>query len=194
MSTADDEPRPGDVTVLLGKLGKNEPLVREHLYRLVEKELRRRADAFMAQQKPLYNLQTTVLIDDAFRKLVDDPRISWDNREHFYCLAAKVMRQVMVDAARKEKAERRGGGLARASLEEVAEPMAQQPAASLDLLVLDEALTRLEADHPQWAKVVELRFYGGRTNEEVASILQVSVPTVKNYWKAARGFLHRELQ
>jgi RNA polymerase sigma-70 factor (ECF subfamily) len=181
------------VTELLGKLAGGAAEVREELFRLVENELRQLAEAQMAHQRPLYNLQPTVLIDDAFRKLIDDSHVNWENRRHFYSFAARVMRQLMVGAARQAKAQKRGGGGSPAALDKVAEPVDDSRPVE-DLLALEEALTRLEAEHPEWARVVELRFFGGRTQEETAEVLGVSVPTVKNYWRLARGFLHRALQ
>jgi RNA polymerase sigma factor (TIGR02999 family) len=182
------------VTILLRRLDQGDRAALPELYPLVESELRRIAEARLSREKPRYNLQTTLLIDDAFRKLIGEQHISWENRAHFYRLAARVMRQLVVDAARKEGAGKRGAGQPAVPLEQAAEPVDRRQLGQDNLLELDDALTRLESTHPHLAEVVQMHHFGGYTFEELAGILQISEPTLKRRWKMALAFLHRALR
>jgi RNA polymerase sigma factor (TIGR02999 family) len=182
-----------DVTTLLNLLGQRDRQVAEELYRLVEGELRKTAEAYIARERPLYSLEPTLLIDDAFLKLTGGQQISWDNRAHFYRLAARVMRQIIVDNIRKEGCLKRDRGQRPISLGQEEEPVDRKWSALERQRDLHEALDRLEATDPELFEVVQLHHFGGRTFEEAARILSISVPTAKRYWKTALAFLHRDL-
>jgi RNA polymerase sigma-70 factor, ECF subfamily len=184
-----------DITTLLGLLNgpDPQPQVQEELYRRVEGELRKIAEAFMKRQRPLYSLEPTLLIDHAFQKLAGGQEINWGNRVHFYRFAARVMRQLIVDEVRRERAAIRGGGQAPMPLERAAEPADPRLGALQHFEDLNEALTRLEGTDPELFEVVQLHHFGGLTLDEVARTLELSPATVKRYWRMALAFLHREL-
>jgi RNA polymerase sigma factor (TIGR02999 family) len=135
-------------------------------------------------------LNTTALVHEAYLKLVQLDRITWEGQAHFFGAAASAMRRILISYARMHKAEKRGSGAERVPIEDVVVAARDRPA---DLLALDEALTRLAAAHPRQAQVVELRFFAGMEIEAVADALGVSAPTIKRDWTAARAFLNREL-
>jgi RNA polymerase sigma factor (TIGR02999 family) len=183
-----------DVTTLLGLASQGDARAQAALYRLVEGELRRRARARLRHERPPHELQTTVLVDDAFVKLVGDRNVTWQNRAHFYCLAARVMRELLVDEARRRAADKRGGGEGPASLDGVAEPVGRAGPDPLTVLALHEALTALAATEPELAQVVDLHHFGGWDLKQVADdILHVPYATVKRRWQKARALLYRAL-
>lgn len=152
-------------------------------------ELRRVAAAYLRRERPGQTLQPTALVNEAYVRLAGQhPR--FQNRAHFCAIAANAMRQILVERARARKAQKRGGGAARVTLQD---HMAISPEAALDLAVLDEALTRLAALDPQQARIVELRFFGGLSVDEAADALGISPATVKRHWAVARAWLAREL-
>ena len=159
---------------------------------LVYDELRSLADRSLRHERSGHTLSGTALVHEAYLKLVDQRQVRWQDRAHFFAVAAQLMRRILVDHARRHGAHKRGGGEPRLSLDEADAPT---PAAPLvDWLALDRALDRLAALDERQARTVELRFFGGLTIEETAEVLQVSPATVKNDWSLARGWLYRELQ
>lgn len=185
-------PQP-DLTALLIRAGGGDKSAQEKLYPLVEAELRRRAKAFLRRQRPDQNLQTTVLVDDAFVQLIGANKVNWQNRSHFYALAAKVMRRTLVDDARQRSATRRGGGDQPISLDRIASSAGWNPADPLTLLVLDESLTKLAEQHPELVQVVELHHFAGWELKQIADLLGIPSSTVKHRWQRAKAYLHREM-
>ena len=173
---------PGDVTGLLLAWNGGDREALEQLVPLVYEELRRRARSALAKERRGHTLQPTALVHEAYMRLVDQNRVPWQNRFHFYAVSARAMRQVLVDHARRRLADKRDGGktfvpLSRAGAE------AATPPPSLDVLTLD----------PRQAKLVELRVYGGLTIDEAAEALGVSAATVSREWRHAEAWLHREM-
>lgn len=157
---------------------------------LVYDELRRQARSYLAKERGSHTLQPTALVHEAFLRLIDQTRVSWQSRAHFFGLAANMMRRVLVDYARAHASEKRGGAAVRLSIEDVQIPLEQRAA---DLIALDEALERLAEFDQRKSQIVEMRFFGGLTDEEIAEVLQVSTRTVLRDWKTARLWLYREL-
>jgi RNA polymerase sigma factor (TIGR02999 family) len=169
--------------------GGQEPAI-EQLVPLVYGELRRIAARHLRRERPGGTLQATALVHEAYLRLLKDEDLSFQNRAHFFGIAARSMRQILVEHARARGAGKRGGERQRVTLDEGA---AAVPGPDVDLLALNEALDRLAAVNPQHARIVELRFFGGLTNEEAAAALDVSPATVKRAWAVARAWLFREL-
>jgi RNA polymerase sigma-70 factor (ECF subfamily) len=180
---------PGEVTRLLKAMHDGDSGAAENLLPLVYAELHRIAAAYMRRERPGHTLQATALINEAYMRLVGED-IDWDNRAHFIGLAANVMRRVLVDYARAHKAERRGGGLQRVEMED---NLAISPERLDEVLFLDEAMAKLAADNPRQARVVELRYFGGLSVEQISDILGVAPRSVKRDWALARIFLFGEL-
>jgi RNA polymerase sigma factor (TIGR02999 family) len=174
------------VTQLLYDCRSGDPAAWEKLIPLVQPELRRLAHHYMSRERPGHTLQTTALIDDAYLQLADNSHPQWQNRAHFFAAAAQLMRRIMVDHARQRQALKRGGGAIRVTLDEAA-AVTQTRAA--ELLALDEALENLSAFDPRKARVVEMRYFGGLTMEEIAEVLKIHVNTVTRDWTAARAWL-----
>jgi RNA polymerase sigma factor (TIGR02999 family) len=183
---------PGEATRLLVKLGQGNEHAAAELLPLVYDELRALAQRQLRQERPDHTLQPTALVHEAYLRLIGGSEVQPEDRNHFFALAAQAIRRVLVDHARARGRCKRGGGRARVPLEEIAPPMAP-PDTDLDLLALDEALSRLAEVHPRCARVVELRYFGGCTKEEVAQLLDVSSGTVERDWRIARGWLFRAL-
>jgi RNA polymerase sigma factor (TIGR02999 family) len=183
-------PSPGAITELLQRSrGGDGPAVSE-LVPLVYGELRRIAARSLRRERPGHTLQATALVHEAYLRLLKDEHLSFQNRAHFLGIAARAMRQILVEHARARDADKREGGRRRITLDEA---VAASATREVDLLALDEALERLAALDDRHARIVELRFFGGLTNEEAAEALGVSVATVKRAWTAARAWLFREL-
>jgi RNA polymerase sigma-70 factor (ECF subfamily) len=170
----------------------NEKAVAE-LMPLVYDELRRLAAGYLRRERPGQTLQPTALVNEAFVRLSQERGKPFQNRTHFLAIAALSMRQILVQRARARHAEKRGGGAERITLDESIARAPQPSDAGVDVLALDEALTRLAALDPQQAKIVELRYFGGLTIEEAAEALEISPATVKRQWTVARAWLRREL-
>src|SRR5512140_369564 len=184
------EGSPGEVTRLLlawsgGDRGALDALV-PHVYA----ELRRQADRYLGRQRSGHTLQATALVHEAFLRLVDQTHVSYKDRAHFFAVASRAMRQILVDHARRRNAGKRGGGATRLALED---EIAAVPPRGVDLVALDDALARLEKLDPDQARLVELRFFGGLTVEETAAVLGCSPATVKRSWSSARAWLYGEL-
>jgi RNA polymerase sigma factor (TIGR02999 family) len=163
----------------------------DRLVPLVHSELRRLARRHMGRERPGHTLQATALVNEAYLRLVAVNRVRWQNRAHFFAMAARMMRRILVDSARARGNDKRGGGARKVSLND-ALVVADEPAQ--DLVALDEALTALEEIHPRKSQVVELRFFGGLSLEETAEALHISTDTVKRDWRFAKLWLLRELK
>ena len=179
-----------DVTQLLVAWSNGDHSAFDRLEPVIHHELHRLASRYMAAERPGHVLQTTALLNEAYMRLVDWKHVQWQNRAHFFGLAAQVMRRVLVDVARTSGRAKRGGGALHVSLTEAAEVSQARDA---DLLALDEALKELERLNARHSRVVELRFFGGLSLEEVAHVLDVSVGTVRRDWSLAQAWLFREL-
>jgi RNA polymerase sigma factor (TIGR02999 family) len=181
---------PQNVTPLLIGWSKGDKEALDKLVPLVYDELRRQAARYLRHERVGHTLQTTALIHEAYLRLVDQKNVQWQNRAHFFGIAAKLMRRILVDHARTKKRAKRGGSDIRVSLSD-ANLKAQ--AQDLDIVALDEALERLAAIDEQQSRIVELRFFSGLTVEETAEILSISTATVKRDWSMAKAWLHREI-
>ena len=153
-------------------------------------ELRRQAAHYLRQERPGHTLQTTALIHEAYVRLVDQRNVQWQNRAHFFGIAAQMMRRILVDHARTKKRAKRGGSDIKVSLNDAAIAVKGQ---DLDVVAVDEALSRLAKIDEQQSRVVELRFFSGLTVEETAEVMGISPATVKRDWSMAKAWLHREL-
>jgi RNA polymerase sigma factor (TIGR02999 family) len=181
---------PGEVTRLLVRWSSGEEQALAELTPLVYGELRRIASRYLRKERSDHTLQATALVNEAYLRLVDQTRVDWKNSLHFMALASQMMRRILVDHARTRRYAKRGGGARPISLE--AAPEVSMDAAP-DLIEVDEALDRLAEVHPELARVVELRFFGGLKSEEIAKLLDLSVPTVTRRWRLARAWLYRHL-
>lgn len=186
----DDGTPPLSPTELLLAWGRGERAAFDQLVPLVYDELRRLARGHMARERPDHTLQASGLVHEAYVRLIELKQMRWQNRAHFFAMAARVMRRILVDNARARRNEKRGGGVPKVTLEE-ALVVASGPGA--DLVALDEALTALEALHPRKSQVVELRYFAGLSLEETAEALRVSIDTVKRDWRFAKLWLFSEL-
>jgi RNA polymerase sigma-70 factor, ECF subfamily len=180
-----------EVTLLLSELAKGNHAAESKLIPLVYDELRRMADRYMRREREDHTLQATALVHEAYLKLVEQHSVDWKSRAHFFGIAAQVMRRVLIDHARGHIREKRGGGQQIVPLDEA---LVFSPERSAAFLELDSALDRLAAMDARQAKIVELRFFGGLTVEEVAEILAISPKTVKRDWSVAKAWLHGELK
>lgn len=191
MSSQDPEEIPApDVTALLQAWSLGDKSALERLTPMIHGELQRLARRYMARENVGNTLETGALLNEAFLRLVHWKTARWENRSHFYGLAAQIMRRVLVDHARSRGFQKRGGAVRPISLDEA---MVASPDRSPDLIALDEALERLAAFDERKSKVVELRFFGGLSNEETAQVLDVSPFTVIRDWNLAKAWLHQEL-
>ena len=180
----------GNVTELLVAWGRGDQGALDVLAPLVQQELHRLATRYMAGERPGHVLQATALVNEAYLRLVDWNGVRWQNRAHFFAMAAQIMRHVLVDKARARARAKRGGAPFHVSLSEAAQVSLGK---SVDLVALDDALKSLEGLHGRQSRVVELRFFGGLDLEETAHVLGVSVGTVRRDWSLARAWLYREL-
>jgi RNA polymerase sigma factor (TIGR02999 family) len=180
----------GQVTKLLKAMAKGDREAADKLLPLVYGELHRLASSYMRNERPDHTLQATALINEAYLRLAREDT-DWNSREHFIGVAANVMRRVLVDYARAHRAEQRGGGLKRVEMQD---ELALSVEKLEEVEALDEALSNLEGHNPRQAKVVELRYFGGLSVEQIASLLQVSPRSVKRDWSLARIWLFRDLQ
>ncbi len=180
----------GDVTQLLVEWSNGVEEAEAKLIPLVYEELRRLAARYLRRERSDHTLQTTALVHEAYLRLVDQRRVEWRNSLHFYALAASMMRRILVDHARGRQVAKRGGGAPKLSLEDVPELSSER---ARHLTAVDEALTSLAEIDPELSKIVELRFFGGFGNSEVAELLGVSVPTVVRRWRLAKAWLFRYL-
>jgi RNA polymerase sigma factor (TIGR02999 family) len=184
------KPSSHEVTQLLLAWSDGDQTALEKLIPLVYEELHRLARHYMSGERPGHTLQTTALVDEAYLRLVDWKNLRWQNRAHFFGIAAQLMRRILVDHARDHRYAKRGGGARKLSLDEVA-VVSQERAA--DLVALDEALKSLAANDARKSQVVELRFFGGLSIEETAQVMKVSPRTVMRDWRMAKTWLYHEL-
>ncbi|MDX6303760.1 MAG: hypothetical protein QOI77_729 [Blastocatellia bacterium] len=181
---------PHEITQLLADWSNGNQTALDKLYPLVYDELHKMARRYMNREQAGHTLQTTALINEAYVRLVDQKHVHWQNRAHFFAISAQIMRRILIDHARREHYAKRGGGAQKISLDEVA-MVAVERASSL--LLLDEALTRLGEIDSRRSQVVELRYFGGLNNEEIAGVLKISENTVTRDWNMARAWLYQEL-
>jgi RNA polymerase sigma factor (TIGR02999 family) len=177
-------------TMLLRRLAGGDQRAAEELLPLVYGDLHELAAAYMSGEREQHTLQPTALIHEAWLRLVAADQRGFENRAHFFALAARAMRQVLIDHARRRGAEKRGGRLERVPIDAALELYSE---GGPDLVVLDEALRRLEALDPELVRIVELRFFAGASNPEIAAALGVSTRTVERGWKTAQSWLREEL-
>jgi RNA polymerase sigma factor (TIGR02999 family) len=178
------------VTELLLRWGDGDLSAIDELMPLVYDELRRIARNYLRRERPNMSLQPTALVNEAYLRMIDQSVVKWQNRAHFYAISARLMRRILVDHVRRRRAGKRGGDQYKVSLGEVDRAARRQ---DVDLVALDDALKLLEAERPQLAQIVELRFFGGLTIEEVAETMKLSHSTVERGWTLARAWLRREL-
>jgi RNA polymerase sigma-70 factor (ECF subfamily) len=181
---------PGHVTELLRAWSDGDKHALDELLPLVEAELRRLARAYMARERRGHTLQATALVNEAFLRLAGARRLRWEDRAHFLGIAARLMRQVLVDHARSHGYQKRGAGAQRVTLDAA---LLASPEPALDILALDRALDRFAAVDARKCRVVELRFFGGLSVEETADVLHLSNDTIKRDWRLAKLWLLREL-
>lgn len=183
-------PAPHEVTQLLQAWSRGDREALDRLIPLVYDGLHRLAHRHMKREHAGHILQTTALINEAYLQLIDADKVKWQDRTHFFAIAAKLMRQILVHSARARKAQKRGGKIRQVSLDESAVLVSKPDA---DLIELDDALTALAEIDARKAKVVELRFFGGMSLEETAEVLKVSADTVWHDWDLAKTWLYREM-
>jgi RNA polymerase sigma factor (TIGR02999 family) len=179
-----------DVTRLLAEWQAGDQRALDRLMPLVYNELRRIAARYLHAERPGHTLQTTALVHEAYLRLVGETRVAWQGRAHFFGVAATLIRNILVDHARTQKAAKRGAGIQKLSLEEA---FAVPAGNETDILAVDDALRVLGKIDPQQGRIVELRFFAGLTIEETAEVLQISTSTVKRDWILAKTWIYREL-
>jgi RNA polymerase sigma factor (TIGR02999 family) len=185
------KPSPQQMTDLLAAWSDGDAEALDRLLPLVERELHRLAHQYMRRERPGHTLQTSALVNEAYLKLCDQTRVRWQNRAHFFAIAAQTMRRILIDHARSRRYGKRGGGAPPLPLDEAAVLSDER---ADELVALDEALAGLEKVDPRKARVVELRYFGGLSVEETAEVLKVSPDTVGREWRRARAFLLREIE
>jgi len=183
-------PRQHEITELLAEWRDGNQSALDELYPLVYNELHRLARRYMSRERRGHTLQTTALINEAYVRLVDQKNVQWANRSHFFAISAQIMRRILIDHARRHAYAKRGGGAQQVSLEEAATITPDQ---GRELVRLDEALKSLAEMDPRRSQVVELRYFGGLNNEEIASVLHISENTVTRDWNMARAWLYQQL-
>jgi RNA polymerase sigma-70 factor (ECF subfamily) len=180
-----------NVTMLLKQLSSGDQNAVGKLVPLLYDELRRMASRYLRRERPGHTLQATALVHEAYLRLVDQKHVEWQNRSHFFGVAAQQMRRILVDYARAHQAAKRGGPLPKISLEQA---LAISKDRTGELLELDEALTRLASIDAQQVRIIELRFFAGLSVEETAELLGISPATVKREWTTAKAWLSRQIQ
>jgi RNA polymerase sigma factor (TIGR02999 family) len=185
-----DPASPSQVTALLLRWSEGDPAAREALIPLVYDELRRLARQCLASQRPDHTLQSTALVHEAYVRLAGRTSVHWENRVHFFAVAAQLMRRILVDHARKQNAAKRGGSCLTLTLDESLVPAKKR---ELNLIALDDALTNLAALDSRQSQIVELRFFGGLSIEDSSRVLGISPTTVKREWATARAWLYEQM-
>jgi len=179
-----------DVTAILQEWSGGDPSASERLMPFVYDELRRLARAFLSREREGHTLQPTALVNEAYLRLVDQTRVNWQNRAHFYGIASSMMRRVLIDHARARVSGKRGGAAIHLSIDDIQISIEERAAG---FVALDEALRTLEQMDARKSRVVEMRFFGGLTDEEIAEVLGVTTRTVLRDWQKAKLWLYREL-
>lgn len=183
--------RQEDITRLLSEIGDGSPDAVERLYPLVYEELRRLAQSQFSHERDDHTLQATALVHEAYIKLVDQSRVVWKNRAHFFAIASQAIRRILVDHARARLRDKRGGRETRVAIDDIMSIPDSGPSTSL--VDLDLALDKLAEEDPLKSRIVELRFFGGLSTKETADALATSTRTVERNWQYARAWLYREL-
>lgn len=181
---------PQDVTQLLVAWNQGNPAALDQLLPVVYDELRRLARSYLRRERPDHTLQATALVHEAYLRLIDQNQVTWQNRAHFFGIAAQMMRRILVNHALAKKTEKRGGLQHKLPLDEAVSFAAQR---EVDLVALDDALKTLESLDPQQSRIVELRFFAGLSIEETAEVLNISPATIKRDWSTAKIWLRREI-
>ena len=179
-----------EITRLLIAWRNGEAAALDDLMPLVYLELKRIARNFMRRQRVGHTLQTTALVNEAFVRLVDSDKVNWQDRSHFFAMSAQLMRRILVDAARRRNSAKRGGERIQVTL---ADDLKSANEGQVDVVAIDEALARLASLNQRQAQIVELRYFGGLTEDEIAETLNISSRTVRRDWNLARAWLYREL-
>ena len=182
---------PDDVTGLLLKWGQGDSAALEQLIPHVERELHRIARRCMAGERGGHTLQATALVNEVYMRLVDGKAVAWQDRAHFLAVAARAMRRILVDHARGKQAHKRGGDVVKVTFDEA---LVVSNDSADDFVALDDALESLAEFSPRKSRVIELRFFGGLTVEETASVLEISADTVMRDWRLAKAWLQREMR
>lgn len=178
------------LTELLHQWTRGDQVARDALVPLVYDELRKVARRCLVGQRPDHTLQSTALVHEAYIRLFSHDSVRWDDRVHFFAVAAQLMRRILVDHARAHNAAKRGGNSLTVTLDEHVAKAGERP---LDVLLLDDALKELAQMNPQQARIVEMRFFAGLSIEETAQVMGIAPATVKRHWAVARAWLYREL-
>jgi RNA polymerase sigma factor (TIGR02999 family) len=186
-----NEAPPKEITQLLMAWGDGDKQALDRLMPFVYNELRRLAKNYMRNQRSDHTLQTTALVNEAYLRLIDSSQVRWQNRTHFFAISAQLMRRILVDFARAKKANKRGGDNQKITFDEQL-PVSEEKES--DLLALDEALQELALLNARQAQIVEMRYFGGMNEKEVAEALEISTRTVRRDWSVARAWLFRELK
>ena len=181
---------PDDVTQLLIKWSGGDKAALDDLMPVIHSELRRLARRYMAKERPEHTLQTTALVNEAYLRLVDQQSVQWQDRAHFFAVAAQVMRHILVDHARKYQSDKRGAGAQKLALEDVAVANEERAA---ELVALDEALENLAVLDQRQSQIVELRFFGGLTVDETAEVMKLAPITVMREWRLAKAWLRNAI-
>ncbi len=181
---------PSSITELLAASGTGDQQALDALFEAVYAELRRVARSYLDNERPDHTLQATALVNEAYVRLFGQESISWQNRGHFFSVAAHVMRNILIDHARQYRSEKRGAGARKLSLDEAVSFCSER---DVDLVKLDDALRTLETLDPRHVKIVEMRFFGGLSIEEIAEVLQISTATVSREWLKAKLWLHSQI-
>jgi RNA polymerase sigma factor (TIGR02999 family) len=184
------QPSAQEITRLLLAWGQGDQTALERLMPLVYGELRRLARRHMNRQRPGHTLQTTALVNEAYLRLIDSSQVQWQNRAHFFAVSAQLMRRILVDFARSRKSLKRGAEARQITLDDSLEVSSERGA---DMIALDDALNALAEMNPRQSQIVELRYFGGLSEEEIAEALKISPRTVRRDWSLARAWLYREL-
>jgi len=183
-------PSPHELTQLLIDWSNGSQEAVENLFPLVYEELRGMAHRYMRRERPGHTLQTTAVVHEAYLRLIDQKQVQWQNRAHFFAIAAHMMRRILITHAQNHRYAKRGGGALKVSLDEAA-ILSQERAG--ELIALDEALKSLAVIDVRRSQVVELRFFGGLSNAEIAEVLKISPNTVTRDWNVAKAWLYREM-
>ena len=181
----------GNVTELLVAWSAGDATALEKLTPLVYDQLHRSARRYISGERPGHPLQATALVNEAYLRLVDSNRMDWQNRAHFFAVSAQMMRRILVDFSRSRRSEKHGGNLHHTALDEA---LVVGGGNDPDLVALDDALNALAAMDARKAQVVEMRFFGGLSEQEISSVLKISVDTIQRDWKSARAWLYGQLQ
>jgi RNA polymerase sigma-70 factor (ECF subfamily) len=185
------EPPATDVTLLLKRYSSGDQDALAQLIPKIYDELRRLASSYLQRERLDHTLQTTALVHEAYLRLVDQKQVQWNNRNHFFAVAAQMMRRILIDHARKHVSLKRGKSFTRISLDEAAVFSREKPR---ELLVVDELLTRLASLDPQESRIVELRFFAGLSLEETAEVMGLSTAKVRREWTVAKAWFTREME